>query len=145
MTNGRYRMVSLAWLAGLLLIFGCSGETAGPNRPPVAVAGPDRVGAVAITFNGSASYDPDGDTLSYRWTLAAGPGAALLSAERAVSTELTPDVAGVWVVRLVVSDGKRDSEPDVEQVRVTVCQPCTTDVESRDNLYCNGQESCVDG
>jgi hypothetical protein len=40
------------------------------NRPPVAVLGPDMTGdeGESIMLDGSGSYDPDGDTLSYTWT-----------------------------------------------------------------------------
>jgi PKD repeat protein len=39
------------------------------NYPPVPIAGPDKYGKINewIFFNGSASYDPDYDTLSYMW------------------------------------------------------------------------------
>ncbi len=46
-----------------------------PNQPPVANAGPDQIiidvdlsGSETVTFDGSASYDPDtDDTISYVW------------------------------------------------------------------------------
>ncbi len=39
------------------------------NGPPVADAGPPRVGmeGSSVVFDGSGSYDPDNDTLRYRW------------------------------------------------------------------------------
>jgi hypothetical protein len=137
-------MKVLGYVLVAALAANCSAETAGPNRAPVAVAGSDRVAVVdeIVTLNGSGSYDPDGDSLGYRWTLVAGPGAAELSAERAVSVRLTPDVMGVWVVRLGVLDGKLESEPDVVQVRVFGGSPCTIDADCDDGLYCNGQETC---
>src|SRR4029077_1553981 len=40
------------------------------NSPPVANAGPDQVGITAgtVTLDGSASYDPDNDAITYQWT-----------------------------------------------------------------------------
>jgi parallel beta-helix repeat protein len=39
------------------------------NRPPIAIAGPDQYikKGELINLNGSASYDPDGDDLTFRW------------------------------------------------------------------------------
>jgi len=53
------------------------------NRPPVAVAGPDQqvmVGSV-VTLSGEASYDSDGDPITYLWTIEEAPegSAATLS------------------------------------------------------------------
>ncbi|WP_278922846.1 Ig-like domain-containing protein [Pseudophaeobacter profundi] len=44
------------------------------NEAPVADAGSDQVagGGVLVTLDGSGSTDPDGDSLSYRWTPPAG-------------------------------------------------------------------------
>jgi hypothetical protein len=49
--------------------------TVGPNKPPVADAGPDQSvedsddnGEESVIFDGSASYDSDGTITSYEWT-----------------------------------------------------------------------------
>jgi hypothetical protein len=135
-------------VAAFWLLAGCSGETVGPNRAPVAIAGSDL--AVDIfrpaRFDGSASYDPDGDEIGYRWDLVAVPygGTAELSTSVGTTTEFTPNAVGVWVVRLTVSDGSLDSEPDILQVRAGG-KPCESAQECDDGLYCNGVESCVGG
>lgn len=52
----------------------------GPNRPPVADAGPNQVSAVGltVTLDGSASSDPDrDDTLSFSWVQTSGLAVAL--------------------------------------------------------------------
>jgi|GEM_PF-3120513 len=143
----------MCWKSALVLVVlsllaGCSGETVGPNRAPVAVAGPDRAVElfVPVQLDGSGSYDPEGKPLAYQWDLVAVPegGTAELSSAIGSTTGITPDAAGVWVIRLTVNDGSLDSEPDVVKVQASG-EPCTEDSECDDGLYCNGAESCVDG
>ncbi|RME27330.1 MAG: hypothetical protein D6806_04790, partial [Deltaproteobacteria bacterium] len=109
-------------LAMVLAATGCDSSAGGPNRPPVADAGPDRTARVneGVVLDGSGSFDPDGDTVSYRWEIIVAPAGAQagLSGADSVQTEIVPDAAGVWMVQLVVSDGVLDSMPDV--VRITV-------------------------
>lgn len=99
----------------------------GSNEAPTADAGADLLGTVglAVALNGSASSDPDGDTLTYFWTLTSAPdgsAAALVNATSA-SASLTPDLVGTYVAQLVVSDGEAESLPDT--VTVTVGQDTT--------------------
>lgn len=93
---------------------------AGNNQLPVADGGPDQsinTGAVA-TLNGSASYDPEQATLTYQWTLILQPdgSTASLSSLDTISTQLSPDRDGNYLVRLVVNDGTDDSAPDIVTV-----------------------------
>jgi len=90
------------------------------NRAPVAEAGTDfdaRVGD-AVQLNGNGSADPDNDALSYAWTLHTRPAGsvATLDDPTAATPSFTVDVAGNYVVELVVSDGRLQSLPDTVRV-----------------------------
>lgn len=79
------------------------------NSNPVADAGPDQaVVAIGTTvqLNGSTSYDPDGDSISYNWTLSQVPSgsAASLSDPGAANPSFTADVNGNYLATLMVTD-----------------------------------------
>ena len=135
-------ILPIAWVA-VGLLAGCSSKVSGPNRAPVARAGGDATVGVdeRAELDGSGSYDPDGDELGYTWTLLARPqdGRAELLADAGARTALMPDAEGVWVVALVVNDGRRDSARDVVQVRAE--RPCQCD----DGLYCTVDDACAAG
>jgi len=86
------------------------------NDAPVALAGPDMEVFVAgtVTLDGSGSQDVDEDPLNFSWTFATIPegSTATLSDSSAVNPTFTPDVAGIYEVRLIVNDGEFDSPPD---------------------------------
>lgn len=73
--------------------------------PPVANAGPDQIGVNpgAITLNGSASYSPEGDTITYLWEQVAGPSVALSNPTGAQAT-FTAAAGQNYGFRLTVTD-----------------------------------------
>lgn len=85
------------------------------NRAPVANAGWDRVIAVGATvdLDGALSFDPDGDTLTYAWTLTARPQGsnATILDPNAAQTSFVADLGGTYTVELVVHDGQTGSVP----------------------------------
>ena len=83
------------------------------NTAPVANAGTTQTVAVAavVTLDGTASTDPNSDTLTYKWVMTTRPtgSTAALSSASASKPTFTADVAGIYVMTLVVNDGKVDS------------------------------------
>lgn len=55
--------------------------------PPIANAGPNQINVPAgtITLNGSASYDPLGEALTYQWVQTSGPMVTINSATSAIA------------------------------------------------------------
>ncbi len=105
------------------------------NSAPVANAGPDLTGLVnqLVQLNGNASSDVDGNPLSYQWSFVSVPGTsnAVLSDTTIVNPTFTPDVAGMYVVQLIVNDGKLDSAPDSAKVTISVSGGGCTPGETR--------------
>ena len=100
------------------------------NNPPVADAGSDQNAETGtlVTLDGSASFDPDGDTITYdwgiEWNIDAKPaGSTLTDADIAGGDRpdptFTPDVDGLYVFRLIVRDGWSESEPDYVEISAT--------------------------
>jgi len=89
---------------------------AGGNVAPVANAGPDRTAFTgeAVTLDGSASSDANGDALRFAWQILSAPAGsrASLSDAAAVRPVLNPDLRGNYVVQLTVNDGQAASAPD---------------------------------
>jgi OmpA family/PKD domain len=77
------------------------------NDPPVADAGPNQIGVAAgtITLDGSASYDPDGDPITYQWTQEAGPQVTLSNPTSAKTTG-TATGGQNYSFRLTVKDSQ---------------------------------------
>jgi hypothetical protein len=92
------------------------------NSPPVADAGPDQIGALAgrITLDGSNSYDPDGDPITFQWTQISGPAVSLTGANEA-RAGFTAEAGQTYAFRLIVRDDKGAEAR--ARVTVTTSQP----------------------
>ena len=93
------------------------------NTSPVAEAGPDQIvyawidGNAAVTLDGSKSYDPDGDKLSYLWDWTIDGG-------NYEANGVNPNIKlpiGEHKIELIVNDMLTDSQPD--DVNITVAGP----------------------
>lgn len=94
------------------------------NRAPTAVAGAGQVGVVGqlLTFNGSASSDPEGAAITYAWAIASAPAGnnASLAGATTASPTLRPDVNGTYTLSLTVSDGQLNSAVSTTTATVNV-------------------------
>ncbi len=90
------------------------------NKIPIANAGPDQSvnEGTTVTLDGTASSDPDGDSITYNWT--APTGITLSSATASKPTFTAPEVMTNtnYTFSLLVNDGKANSTAD--QVIITV-------------------------
>ncbi len=96
--------------------------TTGGARP-VADAGPDLFGmnGDTVMLDGTASFDPDGDPLSFHWSLIGRPdgSSTVIADPTAARFPLLlhkPTKTGCFVAQLIVSDGQLESAPDVAVV-----------------------------
>jgi large repetitive protein len=92
------------------------------NRKPVAEAGLNRnynefsdaalTTRTVVNLNGTGSFDPDGNPLTYQWRQLNGPPVAL-SANNVASPTFTADVAQttLYTFELIVNDGTESSTP----------------------------------
>src|SRR5262249_4036570 len=71
----------------------------------VADAGPNQTvtGNVTVTLDGSRSYDPDGDPLTYQWTQESGPPVTISTPTAAIA-RFTATAGNVYTFRLTVKD-----------------------------------------
>jgi hypothetical protein len=111
-----------------------------PNGAPVADAGADQAVTTGDTvqLNGSASFDPEGDTLRFSWQILTKPtgSTASLSDPASVLPRFVADQPGAYELQLKVNDGTDTSPADV--VRVTAqsaddgdCLSCSAEAKKQ--------------
>ena len=86
------------------------------NLAPVALAGTAETSVPIgerVYLDGSGSWDPNGDSLTYRWSIASLPqgSTAVVGADVGDETSFVPDLPGTYVISLAVNDGLLNGTP----------------------------------
>ena len=130
-------------------------DTNAQNIAPVANAGLDLkvLAGNKVTLDGGSSTDINGNLLSFIWSFKSVPQGSIasLSDSEQIRPSFTPDLAGDYVVSLIVSDGDLSSVEDIVTVSTENIPPVassgpdqTVIIDSAAEL--NGEESTdVDG
>ena len=90
-----------------------------------------------MTLSGSNSSDPLGRALSYQWEIANAPRNSTngsLTGATTASPEFTPDVAGVYLISLVVNNGINDSLPDTVVVSAESMNPLAPTADAGEDI-----------
>lgn len=126
-------LIVIPVIISLLMLAACGTDTeyvyhdpdAG-NRAPIANAGANFTVDLdePAVLNASESTDADGDALTYAWSFIYNPSRSLarLTNSAAAKPSFTPDVNGVYVLALTVSDGSMASA-DYVTVTTTAFTP----------------------
>ena len=119
------------------------------NQLPVADAGPDQIVPVGaeVVLDGSDSFDPDGDSLTYSWEQMSGPAVVLTNPNQAAATFTAPAIQAdtTLVFRLTVNDGKAPSQDQVSILVTSVDMAPQADagpdqeVEERAEVFLDGR------
>ena len=108
-------------------LLAASAAIPGVNSIPVANAGIDQSALrnTRVNLDGSSSGDDDGDALVFRWTMQSAPSGSAINLSDAATSRpfFIPDLPGVYVLSLVVNDGKVDSSADTVSITVTTPPP----------------------
>jgi RHS repeat-associated protein len=126
------------------------GAAVGPaNLPPVADAGLDAhaLTLVPATVDGTGSFDPDGDLITFHWALISAPegSAAALAGPTQPKPAFTPDLPGSYVFDLVVNDGQVNSAAARVTLRADTNNVPPNARAGRDQTALVGAAVAVDG
>ncbi|HJW17858.1 MAG TPA: PKD domain-containing protein, partial [Flavisolibacter sp.] len=111
------------WMASCQKDYSCENCSDTSNELPVAKAGADQViqwPVDSILLDGSASIDPDGQLISYKWSVISGPGVPQFEDSFSIKTVVEKLVPGSYQLQLMVTDNYGAIARDTMEVKVAV-------------------------
>jgi hypothetical protein len=118
------------------------------NSAPTANAGvAQSVSTGIVTLDGSASFDVNGDRLTYAWSFLAKPvgSTAQFVDSTSPKPQFTADQPGTYIAGLLVNDGKVSSTMATTQVIASVANSAPVAVAGAFQNVVTGQPVTVDG
>jgi len=124
-----------------------SGEN--QNAKPTANAGSAQsvIRGALVALNGSGSSDANGDPLKYSWSFTSKPAgsSAALSSAAVVSPTFRADVAGPYVLNLVVNDGETNSTAAVVTITASNSNAAPVAYAGFNRTVVTGTQVMLDG
>ena len=120
------------------------------DQMPIANAGPDQdviFNGSTVYLDGSGSFDPESEPLSYIWEIVAQPEGSTCSLDNpgAVMPSFVPDKEGAYTIRLIVNDGRQNSLADAVVINAyTTFSPPTANAGADQNVLL-GNDTVLDG
>src|SRR5882672_6362623 len=102
-------------------------SSSSPRCAAVANAGPAQTvnAGSTVTLDGTGSYDPTGNPITYKWSFVSKPSGstATLSNTGAAKPTFVADKTGTFTVQLIVNNGQVDSAPSTVCITVNYSMP----------------------
>jgi hypothetical protein len=90
----------------------------GPNRPPVADAGPSQITTeLTVRLDGSRSFDPDGDPISFSWRVVGPRQAEIAGGATPIPVMRFLNGWGEYIFELTVTDASGATSTSTTEVR----------------------------
>lgn len=101
-----------------------------------------RGGTNVYTMRGSA-YDPEGDSMTYRWKQASGPGAAAFTNATLTNTMVSFSAVGTYVLRLEANDGDAVGFNEMTMVVTNALPTCSIAAPTNFHIAAEGMAVTV--